>query len=310
MHGYTELSLAKEAADSVGIRLHVIDARESFDEIVVSNFIKEYKNGRTPNPCIICNSEVKFRALLDFARANGFDKIATGHYAKIVTTPTPCGVKHTLANANDSKKDQTYMLWQLSEDILANLLLPLGDEQKEDVRKITRDGGIKAADRGESQEICFIPSGDYAEYIENRTGKSECGSFIDENGNILGEHKGIIRYTIGQRKGLGVAVGQRIFVTNIDVKNNTITLSTNDVKRDKLTVSGMRFLAMPELSVGESIELSVKLRYAAPKVRAVVTYLGQGRAEIALSTPVRAITPGQSAVFYDGEVLIAGAFID
>ena len=310
MHGYTDVESAREAAESLGIKLHVIDCRRRFENTVIENFLDEYLSGRTPNPCVICNSEVKFAALLEYALENGFDRIATGHYARINERVTENGVRHYLSRAEDAAKDQTYMLWRLSEDVLSRLILPLSEDKKPDVRDNARRLGLSSADRGESQEICFIPSGDYASYIEERRGESKKGFFINKEGKILGEHNGIIRYTVGQRKGLGIAMGERVFVTEIDPIGNTVTLSREDSYANHIEISGISFQGIDELGAGDTLSLAVKVRYPAKPVGAVFTYLGGGRGYARLDTPVRAIALGQSAVFYDGDSLCLGGFID
>ena len=309
MHDHTEINEAVESADSLGIPLHKIDCRAAFEASVVENFVSEYLAGRTPNPCIVCNSDVKFKCLLDFAEENGFDRIATGHYAKIVSHERGGAVKYALARSKDPKKDQTYMLWRLSQKILSKTLFPLSDMEKGEVREEARTLNLLAADRGESQEICFVPSGDYAEFIEQRRGKTPKGSFINNEGKILGEHNGIIRYTVGQRKGLGIAYGSRIFVTDINATDNTITLSTEDVRSDRVELRGISFLSEEEPKAGESMRLYVKVRYLAPPVLCTLTYCGEGVGVALLDTPVRALTPGQSAVFYLDDEVVAGGFI-
>ena len=310
MHRYAETEEAVLAANGLGIPLHIINAEEQFDKSVVEYFISEYRSGRTPNPCVVCNSEVKFRILCDYAKKNGFDKIATGHYAKVVKIDKGNGVRYALSCSKDARKDQTYMLWRIPQDILEMLYLPLNDIEKKEVRDSAKDAGLLAADREESQEICFIPSGDYAAFIEERTSPSPHGNFVDSDGKILGEHRGIISYTVGQRKGLGIAMGQRVFVTDINPAENTVTLSPFDSYGDYVAVSGLMFSAIEEPPVDSEISLSVKLRYLAPKIPCTLKYLGNGEGMVLLDTPVRAITPGQSAVFYDAdEVLTAGGFI-
>ena len=310
MHGYTDVSSAAEACASLGIKLHVIDCRERFSKTVIENFLDEYVSGRTPNPCIVCNSEVKFAVLLEYAMENGFDRIATGHYARINERMTPHGVRHSLSRAKDSAKDQTYMLWRLSEEVLSHLVLPLADDKKSEVREAAREIGLASADREESQEICFIPSGDYAAYIEERRGESKKGFFINNEGKILGEHNGIIRYTVGQRKGLGISMGERVFVTDIDPISNTVTLSRDDSYANFIEISGILFSGLDDVKTLESISLSVKVRYPAPPIPAEFTYLGDGRAVARLSSPVRAVALGQSVVFYREEELMLGGFID
>ena len=308
MHEFTSVSEAAESAASLGIPLHVIDAREKFSDIVKSNFVNEYLNARTPNPCIICNSEVKFIALHDFAIKNGFDKIATGHYASVVKLEDECSVRYTLMRGKDAKKDQTYMLWRLPQKILSDLVLPLSDKLKEEIRAVCREADLAAADRGDSQEICFIPGGDYSDFIESVAGKSEHGKFLDEEGNILGTHRGIIRYTVGQRRGLGISAETRLFVKNIDPASNTVVISKNDPVFNKVFIDGVVYSGIDRIEDGKELYLSVKLRYAAKPKLAKVKFFGD-TAEIELLETERAVTPGQSAVLYDGDLLVAGGFI-
>jgi tRNA-specific 2-thiouridylase len=305
MHGYTEVEAAKRCADSIGIPLHVIDCREVFFETVVENFMSEYLAGRTPNPCILCNREVKFRYLYEYAKANGFDKIATGHYAKIVKI----GNRYAVSRGRDGRKDQSYMLYRLPQHILADTVFPLAEEEKKNVKDSSRRHGISAADRRESQEICFIPSGEYAEYIEARRGKSQHGSYINAGGEILGEHKGIIRYTVGQRKGLGISLGERVFVSAINSADNTVTLSNTPSRSESIDISDMVFSGLEELRTGERRCFFVKIRYLAPPVKCDFLYLGGGKGRIFFAEPQLSVTPGQSAVLYDGDTVMAGGII-
>lgn len=304
MHPYTETEAARESAREIGIPLVEIDGRERF-ETVKKNFVSEYLRGRTPNPCVICNREVKFSLLYEYAMENGFDRIATGHYARIVKI----GDRYAIADSTDKGKDQSYVLWSLPQHILSSLLLPLSEMKKDDVRARARDNGILAAEREESQEICFIPDNNYAGFIEGYTGEScKEGDFIDESGNVLGRHKGIIHYTVGQRKGLGISLGKRMFVTDISVENNTVTLSDNPNESCcAFEIEDAVFSGAEEPKCGEEILADARVRYLAPLRPAVVTYLGNGHARVVLSVPARAVTPGQSAVFYrDGAVLFGG----
>ena len=309
MHEYTELDGAREAAKALGIPLYEIDATDKFDA-VKSNFVSEYSKGRTPNPCIVCNPLVKFRVLADFAIENGFDRIATGHYAKTIVIEKNGSTRHTLSRAADSSKDQTYMLHRLPQDILSILMLPLGDEIKTNVREKAREAGLKAAEQKESQEICFIPDGDYASYIIDIKGAFPEGNFVLEDGRVIGRHKGLIRYTVGQRKGLGVSYGERIFVSKIDPVKNEIVLSTEGSFSHRVMVSDIVFSGISQPNTGEKVRLEVKLRYLAKPVGATATFLGDGKAELLLDTPQKAVTPGQSAVMYDADVLLAGGFIE
>lgn len=309
MHDHTELSAAREAAASLGIALHELDAADKFDR-VKENFTEEYSRGRTPNPCIVCNPWVKFRVLADFAKNKGFDRIATGHYAKVVSIKDGDTVRYTLAKARDLRKDQTYMLHRLSEDVLSVLVLPLGDEIKTEVRERALARGLKAAEQKESQEICFIPDGDYAAYIEGIKGPFPEGNFVLDDGRCIGRHKGLIRYTVGQRKGLGIAYGERIFVSRIDAERNEIVLSPEGSYTDRITVSDIVFSGLEEQEAGAKIRAEVKQRYLATPTPATVIFLGEGRVEIVPDSPQRAVTPGQSAVAYDGDTVLFGGFID
>ena len=306
MHEYSELSSAREVAGSVGFCLHEIDCRERFSEVVKENFVCEYSHARTPNPCIICNERVKFAVLYEYAVEHGFDAIATGHYAKIVKLNFGDTTRYAVASAADSRKDQSYMLYRLPQQVLAHLILPLGNMSKEEVREASRLAGISSAERKDSQEICFLPNGGHAEYIESAVGKFPEGNFIDENGKVLGKHKGIIRYTVGQRKGLGIALGERAFVTEINPENNTVTLSSSISGRRVVWISDI--VASGLLPSNDEAELmaDVKIRYTAPLALAKITLQGDKRARLEFDKPVKC-APGQSAVVYkDGYVLFGG----
>ncbi len=304
MHEHTEIGEAQSAADSLGIPLHIIDARARFNNIVVTNFVDEYRRARTPNPCIICNSEVKFRELLDYALSSGFDMIATGHYAEVVKTEYGYAVKR----AADSKKDQTYMLWRLPQDVLSHLVFPLSKLSKDFIRRDSAEHGIFAANKRDSQEICFIPSGDHADYILQHSGPVPHGSFIDRSGTCIGEHNGIIGYTVGQRKGLGISLGARAFITHINADTNEITVDTEPALTSHVIIENPVYSGMSREALSEEKRLSVKLRYQAPPVPCTVTLQGDG-IHITLDSPARSVTPGQSAVLYDGDVIALGGFI-
>ncbi len=309
MHEHTELDAAKEAAKSIGIPLHIIDATDDFERIIKENFTSEYAKGRTPNPCIICNPNVKFKALYDYAEKNGFDRIATGHYAKILEVENNGEVRYTLTSPQDAKKDQTYMLYRLPQYILEKTVFPLSEMNKEEVREYSRAASLSAADRGDSQEICFLPEGNYAEFVASKNGKCKEGNFINDNGEILGRHRGIIHYTVGQRKGLGIALGTRAFVTEINPENNTVTLSTNPKKPVKITITDIVYsvISNPEKSI--TIEALVKPRYTAKKIPAKITLGTDFTAMVEFSEPTTA-APGQSLTIYDNAgLLLAGGFI-
>ncbi len=307
LHPYAELGAAELAAKQVGIPLHIVDGRERFRAVVQESFAKEYLRGRTPNPCVICNREVKFPLLYEYAKEHNFDAIATGHYATVVRR----GERYTVAEGQDRGKDQSYVLWPLSQQILSHLIFPLSSMTKSEVRDLAREEALSAADRAESQEICFIPDGDYARFVEETTGViPEEGDFVDESGNVLGRHKGIIHYTVGQRKGLGIALGKRMFVTAISSETNTVTLSENpNFTVSAFEVEDIVFSGMEEPAVGSAFGAEARVRYLAPLRAATVTYLGAGRASVVLSEPARAVTPGQSCVFYEGGAVLFGGVI-
>lgn len=305
MHEYTETHLAKESADSIGIPLHIIDCRERFDRIVKENFVSEYSKGRTPNPCIVCNENVKFRVLYDYAMENGFDKIATGHYARIALRDNGA---LALALAEDSAKDQTYMLYRLPEQILSRLVFPLSEMNKYSVRTNAHEDGLLAADRPDSQEICFLPDGNHAEYIESVAGKFLPGNFIDEEGRVLGKHKGIIRYTVGQRKGLGISLGKRAFVTEINPTNNNITLSSAMSGKTQVEISDVVFSGVREFEVEKHTSYYAKVRYTAPLIKVTPKLIGNHKILLEFDRPVNA-APGQSAVVYLDSCIAFGGVI-
>ncbi len=307
LHPYAEIDAARLAAEQVGIPLHIVDGRERFSAVVKKDFANEYLHGRTPNPCVVCNREVKFPLLYEYAVAHGFDRIATGHYASVVRR----GDRYAIAEGEDGGKDQSYVLWPLSQEILSHLLLPLSSMTKQQVRALAREASLSAADRAESQEICFIPDGDYASFIEQETGAAPVeGDFVDESGAPLGRHKGIVHYTVGQRKGLGIALGKRMFVTAISPEKNTVTLSENaNATVSEFEIERIVFSGIAEPQQGSEIRADARVRYLAPLRPASIVYLGGGRARVSLFTPARAVTPGQSCVFYAQGAVVFGGVI-
>ncbi len=306
MHEYCELDSARQVASDIGIKLHEIDASEAFENIVKENFSNEYLAGRTPNPCILCNERVKFKALYDFAMENGFDKIATGHYADVIFENGRYAVKRSVNKA----KDQSYMLYRLPQHILEKLMLPLRDFDKSEVRSFAEDENISVASKKDSQEICFLPDGRYAEYIESVKGVCPEGNFVDSDGRVLGKHKGIIHYTVGQRKGLGIALGARVFVTEICPKTNEITLEYNMRGRKEILLSDVVFSGIVPPNEGKlTLELPVKLRYTAPLVMAECELSCDGTARLKFENPMIA-APGQSAVAYIDDRVAFGGYIN
>ncbi len=307
MHKYTDISSAERVADILGIKLHRLNCRELFEKYVISDFISEYSSGHTPNPCTVCNRYVKMAELCRFARENGFDKAATGHYAEIVFDDNTG--RYAVKRAKDERKDQSYMLWHLTQEQLGMLYFPLADMTKEQIRQeVLNTEFAFLAQKAESQEICFIPDNDYASYIEKEKGKFPEGNFVDKDGRVIGRHRGIIHYTIGQRKGLGIALGAPAYVTNIDPIKNTVTVEKqSDVKNNMLKAFSLNCqMLVPEEN--KEYKLDVKIRYAAKPMTATVT-VENGVATAVFDTPVRAITPGQSAVFYSNDVVSFGGVI-
>lgn len=305
MHDYTELDAAREVAESVGISLYEIDCRERFEQIK-ENFVSEYVKARTPNPCIICNERVKFRTLYDFAMQNGFDKIATGHYASITLDSTTG--RYAFTTPKDTAKDQTYMLYRLPQEIMSCLVLPLSALTKSQIRENAQKSGLSVANRADSQEICFLPEGNHTEYIEMKAGKCPDGNFIDDDGKILGRHKGIIHYTVGQRKGLGISLGERAFVTNINPVKNTVTLSPSNVGTTKLYLTDMVYSGIPEPTERGEIEVMAKIRYTARPAKARAELLPDKTAILTFDSPQKC-APGQSAVLYGNDLVLCGGFI-
>lgn len=305
MHRYTETDSAKKAAEEIGIPLVEIDCAERFERDVVEPFCLEYLAARTPNPCIFCNPSVKFGVMCEYAALNGFDRVSTGHYCKIVERDG----RYAIARADDGKKDQSYVLWGLRQDQLKMLYFPLFGASKEDVRKDARLIGLSSADAKESQEICFIPDNDYASFIEARYGKMPEGDFISPEGKACGRHRGLLHYTVGQRKGLGIALGRPVFISRIDAAENRIYLADAGGEfTESASVTHLNF-QLCEPFEGE-IEAFAKMRYAATPARSRIK-IENGRAEVRFDSPSRAVTPGQSAVFYDdnGAILFGGLIV-
>lgn len=303
----SDLKSAFQCASTYGIKLYKFGCEKLFDRIVKENFALEYAKGRTPNPCVICNRLVKFACLLKCADILGYEKIATGHYAK---TGKSDNGRYYVSMGNDMRKEQSYMLWNLTQEQLARIEFPLGDTLKTDNVFTAKSDGLSAAERGESLDICFIDSDDnYADFIERRMGKFPDGNFISPDGKICGRHKGIIRYTVGQRKGLGIALGEPVFVKKIDCKSGNIYLAkSGDEYTNSLSVSEINFMET-EPTEHFSGDLLVKIRYAAKPVPAKVTICGK-KCTVDFYEPVRAVTPGQSAVFYNNDRIAFGGFID
>ncbi len=298
---------ASKTARRLGISHSCVDVRQEFLEKIIEPFVDAYSRGLTPNPCVLCNRHIKFPFLLREAEKRGAEYIATGHYAG---TAVPGGKADTpvLRKGIDPAKDQSYVLYHLRDGELGRLLLPLGEYLKSDVRTIARSLKLDAADRPESQEICFIENGSYASFIE-RLSPSACrpGPIVDREGRTIGTHKGICRYTVGQRKGLGIAAPVPYYVTKVDAANNAIHVGTlDDTKAREFTVADLNWISSP--TKGDSFRATVKVRSMMQDRPASVGVLGDG-ARVVFDEPQFAPAPGQSAVFYDGDAVVGGGVI-
>ncbi len=296
---------ARRVCDKLGIDFYVMNFKELFREKVVDNFIDEYTHGRTPNPCIRCNKYLKFDAMLKKALAMEIDYIATGHYAII---EKDISGKYLLRMSKAAKKDQSYVLYNFTQEQLAHTLMPLGGYNKNEVRKLAEKYGLQVANKPDSQEICFVEDDDYAKFIMDYSNYTPIpGDILDTNGNKLGEHKGLIYYTIGQRKGIG-AYGRPMFIKEIDAKNNTIVLGEKGMEfADELTASDVNFVS-GEFPT-EPIRLQAKVRYQAAPAYATLYPLENENVRIVFDSPQRAITPGQAVVFYDGDIVLGGGTV-
>lgn len=295
---------AKDVCDALGIPHKVYDLKNEFKRDVSDYFVEEYKSGRTPNPCVVCNKKIKFGKMLEIAEENGCDYLATGHYAKIEKDEKK-GL-YFLKKADFLQKDQTYFLYTLTQDQLSKSLFPLGALSKQEVFSLAEENKLTSAKRRESQDICFIPDGDKNRYLKQFL-KDAPGNFVDASGTVLGRHNGIFRYTVGQRKGLGIAFGKPMFVLSVNAKDNTVVLGESGEEfSSSFMVENCNFIN-PDFPCDEFL-CSVKVRYSANDLPCKVKKENGGFV-VYLSTPQRAVTPGQSAVFYDGDVVIGGGVI-
>ncbi len=290
----------------LGIPHFTADLGDAFRRTVVEPFVAEYEAGNTPNPCIFCNKAIKFGALLDFALQKGYESIATGHYIRLERTE---GGRMLLRSAADARKDQAYMLWSLSQEALKRCEFPLGELSKAETRAIATELGFPQAERRDSQDICFVPDGDYAAFIQRFTGKTpESGRFIDKNGTVLGEHRGQLHYTIGQRKGLGIALGKPAFVTAKSAVHNTVTLGENeDLFTTRVVAKSINLIPFDRMEA--PMHLTAKARYRQAAAGARVEQIDENTILAEFDTPQRAVCPGQSLVLYDGDYVIGGGII-
>lgn len=297
---------ARGVAHSLGIPHYVVDEADQFEKLVIDYFSSEYQAGRTPNPCVMCNEKLKFGNLWDKAAALGCDYIATGHYAIIEHH----AVRAVLRKGVDPRKDQSYFLFSLRQEQLLRALTPLGGMQKSEIRKIAHSLGLKVADKVDSQEICFVPGNDYKAFLRSHLGDEEFheGGIYDLEGNFLGAHEGIEMFTIGQRKGLPGGSPAPRYVVDIDPETNRVLVGgAEDLVTEEFEIDRVNWVSreMPN----ESLEVEVKIRYAHPGAFATLHVLENNRARLELHEPQKAVTPGQAAVFYDGDVVLGGGWI-
>lgn len=339
-----EIDDARSVADLIGIPFYAFNCTSDFTKKVIAPFVSAYVSGQTPNPCIPCNRYVKWERMLYAAQVLQADYVATGHYASVVRLDNG---RYTVKKAKHTLKDQTYMLYRLTQQQLAATLMPLGELSKQEVRQIAAQAGLPVAGKKDSQEICFVPDGSYASFIEDylrretdarqfaasgeeaasaasgerwthaasgeaaRLSLPPEGFFVDEEGNRLGRHKGIIHYTIGQRKGLGLAMGHPVFVKEIRPESNEVVISEEDALFSSRILCGdVNYMGVPDLREGESFRCMAKVRYHHSPQEAVVEAIGPGRVMVLFKEPVRAPAPGQSAVFYDeNDCVMGGGYI-
>ncbi|MCL2719000.1 MAG: tRNA 2-thiouridine(34) synthase MnmA [Lachnospiraceae bacterium] len=333
VHGLALINDAKKVAEALDIPHAIIDYNDVFKKEVIDYFVAEYLNGRTPNPCTVCNRFVKWESLLKYCHDIGADYVATGHYAQVrrislisktssakrvsPVNKTPFDAnppaRYTLKKSSTTAKDQTYALYNLTQEQLSKTLMPLGEYTKDEVRQIARHKNIPVADKPDSQEICFIPDDDYAGFITRNAASSNLlvpppGNFVTTTGEILGIHKGITHYTIGQRKGLGLAMGHHVFVTEIRPATNEVVIGENeDVFSAVLKCNRLNFMGMADLPIPRKV--TAKIRYAHQGEKAEIKMISADEILCTFENPVRAITPGQAVVFYEGDYVLGGGTI-
>ncbi len=302
---------ARNVAAKLGTEHHVIELKEQFRKHVMDDFVQTYLDGGTPNPCIQCNKYIKFGALLDEAVRLGCEYFATGHYARMEYDESRGRYLLKKATVGDeiNPKDQSYVLYNLTQEQLRRIVLPLGRMNKEQVRAVALEHGLVSADKPDSQDICFVPDGDYAGFIDRYGASYPRGSFVDTEGNILGQHKGIIHYTIGQRKGLGLSFGKPMFVVAKNAADNTVTLGEQELLfTSELTAREVNFIAIDELT--SPLHCTAKTRYTGAEIPCEISPLGDGRVRVVFEKPQRAAARGQSVVFYDGDIVVGGGMIE
>ena len=305
--GADDAADARAVAEKLGIPHHIFSFQPEFEHHVIRQFVSAYENGLTPNPCIACNAHMKFGAMLDKALEMGFDYVVSGHYARVRQDPNTG--RYLLYKAEDRSKDQTYFLASLNQRQLSHILFPLGNLTKSEARKIAEAEGLITARKRDSQDICFVPDGDYAAFLQQYTGKHYPeGKYLDLQGNVVGTHKGAVCYTRGQRKGLNLAMGTPVYVCSKDMQANTVTVGPNEALfSSALRAKDWNWLPFPDLT--EPMQVTAKIRHSQLDLAATVYPEENGYARVEFQTPQRAITPGQAVVLYDGDYVVGGGTI-
>lgn len=298
---------ARSVAQRLGIPFYAFDCQNEFRCLVMDSFVRSYENGLTPNPCIECNRCIKFGRLLQQALELGCSHIATGHYARV--TQDPASGRYVLQKAIDESKDQSYFLYSLTQEQLSRILFPLGHLRKSEAREIAQAQGFVTAKKKDSQDICFVPDGDYRLFMERHTGKTYApGDFLDQNGNVVGRHNGAVGYTLGQRKGLGIAMGEPVYVCGKDMDRNTVTVGPNQALMYRtVRANHWYWHTVPELT--EPLRVTAKARSRMTEQPATVYPEENGFARVEFDEPQRAMTPGQAVVLYDGDTVVGGGTI-
>jgi tRNA-specific 2-thiouridylase len=304
---------ARRVAEELGFPFYVLNLEKEFERDVVQPFVDSYLHGETPIPCVACNSRLKFASLDKLAASLGCEKVATGHYARVEFNAE--ANRYRLWRGRDPQKDQSYFLWELTQDQLSRALFPLGELSKNDARQTARDNQLAVAEKKESQEICFVPDGDYAGFIDRylesekqTTRLPGAGEIVTTAGDVIGEHAGIHRYTIGQRRGIGIAQARPLYVLNIDAgKNQVIVGGEDELLHDEFTAAGVNWISLDKPR--EPVRAEVRVRYRHTAAPATITPLPDDRVRVKFDEPQRAITPGQATVFYRGDEVVGGAWI-